>query len=86
MEDGQRWMAAFQLFSSLTRAEMAYKVVVLVVVVVLVALLVMICLTKMGMVMIVSIMLLVIALMSAFQLILNYIVGSELVTNKQVPP
>merc|ERR1719369_1732647 len=25
MEDGQRWMAAFQLFSSLTRAEMAYK-------------------------------------------------------------
>merc|ERR1712126_117641 len=25
MEDGKRWMAAFQLFSSLTRAEMAYK-------------------------------------------------------------
>merc|ERR1711973_3384 len=25
MEDGQRWMAAFQLFSSLTRTEMAYK-------------------------------------------------------------
>ena len=27
MEDGKRWMAAFQLFSSLTRAEMAYKVI-----------------------------------------------------------
>merc|ERR1719391_858277 len=25
MENGKRWMAAFQLFSSLTRAEMAYK-------------------------------------------------------------
>merc|ERR1711973_719484 len=25
MEDGKRWMAAFQLFSSLTRTEMAYK-------------------------------------------------------------
>ena len=57
MEDGKRWMAAFQLFSSLTRAEMAYKVVILVV---LVAFLVMICLTVMGMVMIVSIVLLVI--------------------------
>ena len=57
MEDGKRWMAAFQLFSSLTRAEMAYKVTVLVVVV---AFLVIICLAVMGMVMIVSIVLLVI--------------------------
>ena len=63
MEDGKRWMAAFQLFSSLTRTEMAYKVVVLVVVVVVVvvvAFLVIICLAVMGMVMIVSIVLLVI--------------------------
>ena len=60
MEDGKRWMAAFQLFSSLTRAEMAYKVVVLTVLVVLVAFLVIICLAVMGMVMIVSIVLLVI--------------------------
>ena len=47
MENGKRWMAAFQLFSSLTRTEMAYKVVVLFVVV---AFVVIICLTVMGMV------------------------------------